>query len=200
MLRRIVLLAAALLASVLVATPVAGYHTTKQLAGHQHDPDEGAVYETIHGHQMPQLPLKDCHHLAVKACEPHREHSHDTWQTNAPMSRLLRCLKSKPHLLPRKCHDWARHQVGCVDDIEKFCPNKPLWKTLHCVEEHHKNLSHACKESVWYQHQFPHDHARLTKPRHHHDPSHELPVEVEDHHLDHDHGYDVDNDEEFSDL
>jgi hypothetical protein len=190
----------AIAVALLLATTAQAYHTARQRAGHQHDGAEGATYHTHHGHEVPQEPYKDCHGDAVRICFPEFDSTHEMWQTGVPMSRMYRCLASKPHLMPRRCHDWVKTQIGCVDDLERYCPGRNLGKTLTCVEENHKHLSDACRSSTWYTRLFAHDHIRVSSPRHHYDPDHEDAVELEDDHLHHDHGYDIHTDDEFSDL
>lgn len=198
---RVLLCFTASLALLWFTRPAHAYHSTAQQAGHKHHAPEGAKYTTAHGHEMPQHAYApSCIDAALKACMPHLDIDHDHYQRRAPVSELYRCLASRTHKLPRRCHDWAVSQTGCVDDIEKFCPHLPLGKTLECIDKHHAQLSETCTHSSWYRHQHPHHHARVSALRHHHDPEHEDPVEVEVHHLEEDHGYDVDTHEAFSDL
>ena len=184
----------------LAVSQIAAYHGAEQQLGRKPHDHIGKTYSTAHGHEMPQHRYDDCFAAAIKACQPHREASHDTYQRNAPISQVYRCLQRKPHLLPKKCHEWAAGQTGCVDDIESLCPHMSLWKTFLCIEDKYDQLSAECRDSEWYKHQFPHDHARVSTPRHHHDDEFEESVETEAHHHAHDHGYDVSNDDAFSDL
>jgi hypothetical protein len=88
------------------------------------------------------------------------------------MSRFARCLQRKRSEMPRKCHHFVDSFKPCLEDIESFCPMLNAADTHECMDKNWEKLSPTCRSSKWYRHQFKHDHARVTKPRHHHEEDH----------------------------
>lgn len=155
-----------LLLSALSVLSASGYHTAEDVSGRRDRPPAHATYTTQHGHDMPQQPHHDCFVDVLKVCAPHSELSHRTWQRNQAISRLYRCMQTKRAQIHRTCHHFVDAHVGCVSDIERLCPDRVMEGTLQCIEANYAQLSHGCKQSSWYQHQFLPDHHRKTPLRH----------------------------------
>ena len=129
------------------------------------------MYYTQHGHLMPELPKHDCHSAAEKICLAHRRGA--TFADHILLSTFARCVVNKRGELPKKCHHFSDSYAPCVADLERLCPLMNHEKTHACMEDKWQEISDKCRTSDWYLHQFPHDHARQTKIRHHHDFDHD---------------------------
>ena len=155
----------------LLVAPGAGYgHNDDELLGRQSHPDPGSQFQTVHGHMADRQQYHECFDDAVRICAPHHDaddHNHHTLTKAVSISRMYRCMVNHRMLFPKECRGWVTTHEGCVGDIEKLCPGKPLAPTIDCMEERHREVSPTCKDSPWYHQQFPLDAVRVSPMRHH---------------------------------